>query len=170
VVVVTVTGAVMLVFSGRFFQLRIILTDSAAPAGIYRLIAAAPVRGALVAACLPAAVARTGLTRGYLQEGDCPGGVEPVAKVLGALPGDVVKVAPEGVAVNGVPFANSATAARQRGPAAHARGVGRPAGQGRRGLAVRFLQWAELGCALFRRGTAGRRAGRAAADREVVRS
>ena len=105
-------GAVVLVSGGRFFHLRIILTDSAGPAGIYRLIAAAPVRGALVAACLPAAIARTGLTRGYLQAGDCPGGAEPVAKVLGALPGDVVKVAPDGVAVNGVPFANSATVAR----------------------------------------------------------
>ncbi len=32
--------------------------------------------------------------------------------MLGALPGDVVEVAPDGVVVNGVPFANSATAAR----------------------------------------------------------
>ena len=166
----SVGAAAGLALAGHLLQLRVTLTDSAAPAGIYRLITAPAGRGALVAACLPAAIARTGLTRGYLQAGDCPGGVEPVAKVLGALPGDVVEVAPGGVAVNGVPFANSATAARQRGPAAHARGVGRPAGQGRRGLAVRFLQWAELGCALFRRGTAGRRAGRAAADREGVRS
>jgi conjugative transfer signal peptidase TraF len=112
VLAVTLTGAVMLVFGGRFFQLRIILTDSAASAGIYRLSDAPIVRGALVAACLPAAAARTGLTRGYLQAGDCPGGAEPVAKVLGALPGDVVEVAPEGVVINGVPFANSATAAR----------------------------------------------------------
>src|SRR5208283_1912987 len=97
---------------GRLLQLRIILTDSAASAGIYRLSDAPIVRGALVAACLPAAIARTGLTRGYLQAGDCPGGVEPVAKVLGALPGDVVKVEAEGVAVNGVPFANSPTASR----------------------------------------------------------
>jgi conjugative transfer signal peptidase TraF len=108
----TITGAMVLIVGGRFFQLRIILTDSAAPAGIYRLIAAPGGRGALVAACLPAAAARTGLTRGYLQAGDCPGGAEPVAKVIGALPGDVVEVAPDGVAVNGVPFANSRTAAR----------------------------------------------------------
>ncbi len=112
VVAVTLTGTMLLMFSGRLLQLRIILTDSAASAGIYRLSDAPIVRGALVAACLPAAIARTGLTRGYLQGGDCPGGAEPVAKVLGALPGDVVKVAPAGVVVNGVPFANSATAAR----------------------------------------------------------
>jgi len=88
------------------------LTDSSARAGIYRLSDAPLVSGTLVAACLPAAAARTGLTRGYLQAGDCPGGAEPIAKVLGALPGDVVEVAPAGVAVNGVPFANSATALR----------------------------------------------------------
>ncbi len=112
VLAVTLTGAMLLVLGGRLLQLRIMLTDSAASAGIYRLSDAPIVRGALVAACLPAAAARTGFTRGYLQAGDCPGGVEPVAKVLGALPGDVVEVAPDGVVVNGVPFANSATAAR----------------------------------------------------------
>jgi conjugative transfer signal peptidase TraF len=120
-VMAVLAGAVVLASSGRILHLQIILTDSAAPAGIYRLIAATPVRGALVAACLPAAAARTGLARGYLQAGDCPGGVEPVAKVLGALPGDEVQVAPDGVAVNGVPFANSQTAAHDRAgrPLAH---------------------------------------------------
>ena len=166
----TLTGAVGLGLGGHILRLRIMLTDSAAPAGIYRLSDAPLVRDALVAACLPAAIARTGLTRGYLQAGDCPGGAEPVAKVLGALPGDVVKVAPDGVVVNGVPFANSATAARDStGRPLDARGVGHAAGGRRRGLAVRFPQPAELGCALLRRGAAGRRARRAAAGREVVR-
>src|SRR5712692_11923256 len=55
---------------GRLFRVRITLTDSAAPAGIYRVVTGVPVvRGALVAACLPAAIARTGLTRGYLHAG-----------------------------------------------------------------------------------------------------
>jgi conjugative transfer signal peptidase TraF len=117
----SVGAAAGLAWAGHLLQLRITFTDSAAPAGIYRLITVPAARGALVAACLPAAIARTGLTRGYLQAGDCPGGVEPVAKVLGALPGDVVEVAPDGVAVNGVPFANSATAARDSAgrPLAH---------------------------------------------------
>ncbi len=96
---------------GRFFQLRITLTDSSAPAGIYRLIAAPAGRETLVAACLPAAIARAGLARGYLRPGDCPAGAEPVAKVIGALPGDLVELAPGRVAVNGVSFANSRTAA-----------------------------------------------------------
>jgi conjugative transfer signal peptidase TraF len=98
---------------GRLFRLRITLTDSAAPAGVYRLAAAAPARrGALVAACLPAAIARTGLARGYLQPGDCPGGAEPVAKVIGALPGDTIDIEPGWVAVNGKRFPDSKTAAR----------------------------------------------------------
>ncbi len=98
---------------GRLFGLRITLTDSAAPAGIYRLIKGVPVgRGELVAVCVPAAIARSGLARGYLREGDCPAGAEPVAKVIGALPGDVVEVEPSWVAVDGVKFADSRAAAR----------------------------------------------------------
>ena len=62
-----------------------------------------------------------GLARGYLREGDCPAGAEPVAKVIGALPGDVVEVEPGFVAVNGVKFPNSQTAARDSAgrPLAH---------------------------------------------------
>ncbi len=98
---------------GRLFRLRITLTDSAAPAGIYRLIKGVPLaRGELVAVCVPAAIARSGLARGYLREGDCPAGAEPVAKVIGAVAGDVVKVEPGWVAVNSVTFPNSRMAAR----------------------------------------------------------
>jgi conjugative transfer signal peptidase TraF len=96
---------------GRLFRLRITLTDSAAPAGIYRVVPGVPVvRGALVAVCLPAAIARTGSARGYLRQGDCPAGAEPVAKVIGAVTGDVVELEPGWVAVNGVKFSNSQTA------------------------------------------------------------
>jgi conjugative transfer signal peptidase TraF len=97
---------------GRFFHLRITLTDSAAPAGIYRLIAGPAGRGELVAACLPAAIARAGLARGYLRQGNCPAGAEPVAKVIGALPGDLLTVEHSQVAVDGVRFSDSRTAAR----------------------------------------------------------
>jgi conjugative transfer signal peptidase TraF len=97
---------------GRLFKLRITLTDSAAPAGIYRLVAAPVGRGDLVAACLPPAIARAGLARGYLRRGDCPAGAEPVAKVVGALPGDVLTVERGQVAVDRVQFADSRTAAR----------------------------------------------------------
>jgi len=114
----TVAGAAALAATGRFFQLRITLTDSAAPAGVYRVSEAPAGRGALVAACLPAAIARQGIARGYLREGDCPAGAEPVAKVIGAVAGDVVDLEPGWVAINGMKFPNSRTAARD--------GAGRP--------------------------------------------
>jgi conjugative transfer signal peptidase TraF len=98
---------------GWVYKLRITLTDSAAPAGIYRMdTSRAFVRGALVAACLPASVARTGLARGYLHPGDCPAGAEPVAKLIGTLPGDEVDVARGRVAVDGMTFGDSRTAPR----------------------------------------------------------
>jgi conjugative transfer signal peptidase TraF len=104
------TGAAFLILGGLVFDLRITLTDSSARAGIYRLVAAPAGRGALVAACLPAAIGRTGLARGYLRPGDCPAGAEPVAKVIGAQPGDVLEVEAGWVAVNGVKLTNSRTA------------------------------------------------------------
>ena len=117
----SLAGAALLGLAGHLFHLRITLTDSSAPAGIYRLMVGPAGRGALVAACLPAAIARTGLARGYLGKGDCPAGAEPVAKVVGALPGDAVEVGPGWAAVNGVRFANSRTSARDTAgrPLAH---------------------------------------------------
>src|ERR1700733_11369783 len=95
-----------LIALGWIFQLRILLTESSAPAGIYHLVAVPPAHGELVLACLPPAVARTGLTRGYLQRGDCPAKAEPIAKVIGAIPGDGVELEPGWVAVNGMKFAD----------------------------------------------------------------
>jgi len=94
-------------------RLMITLTDSAAPAGVYRLAADEPLkRGALVAACLPANVGQEGLARGYLRKGACPGGAEPVAKLIAALPGDTVEVERGGVAINGVRLPHSLVAER----------------------------------------------------------
>jgi len=104
-------GAGCLFLSARIFELRITLTDSSAPSGVYRLVAAPAGRGALVAACLPAAIARAGLKRGYLRQCDCPAGAEPVAKVIGALPGDVVDVERAGLRSTGRGFR---TAKRRR--------------------------------------------------------
>jgi conjugative transfer signal peptidase TraF len=101
-------GAVSMVFLGRQLKLRIMLTDSSAPSGIYRvegLPSGKPLRdlrrGELVEACLPDAIAQRGLERGYLQRGGCPGGAEPVAKSVGALSGDIVVISAGYVAVNG---------------------------------------------------------------------
>jgi len=121
VTAIALTSAALLGLAGEFFHLRITLTDSSAPAGIYRLTADPAGRGELVAACLPAAIARTGLARRYLGRGDCPAGAEPVAKVVGALPGDEVEVEPGWAAVNGVRFTDSRTSARDSAgrPLAH---------------------------------------------------
>jgi conjugative transfer signal peptidase TraF len=108
-----VIAVAFLVALGRVLGLRISLTDSAAPVGIYRIVRGLSVKhGELVGACLPASIAQGGLTRGYLQKGDCPGGAEPVAKIVGALPGDVLEVQPGWVSVDGQLFADSAVAPR----------------------------------------------------------
>ena len=114
-----VIALALLVLLGSVSGLRISLTDSAAPAGIYRVARAASInRGELVAACVSASTAHEGLARGYLSKGDCPSGAEPVAKIIGALPGDVLEVQPGWVSVDGQVFAGSAVAARDS--------VGRP--------------------------------------------
>jgi conjugative transfer signal peptidase TraF len=103
----------LLVLMGRSLGLRISLTDSAAPSGIYRIVRGVSVKhGELVAACLPTSIAQEGLARGYLREGDCPSGAEPVAKIVGALPGDVLEVHSGRVSVDGEVFADSAVAPR----------------------------------------------------------
>ncbi len=108
-----VIAVAFLVPLGRILRLRISLTDSAAPAGIYRIVPGVLVeRGQLVGACLPPSIAQEGLARGYLSKGDCPGGAEPVAKIIGALPGDILEVLPGWVSVDGTTFADSAVAAR----------------------------------------------------------
>jgi conjugative transfer signal peptidase TraF len=108
-----VIAVASLVALGRVLGLRISLTDSAAPAGIYRIVPGVSVeRGELVGVCLPLSIAQEGLARGYLSKGDCPGGAEPVAKMVGALPGDVLEVHRSGASVDGKMFANSAVAAR----------------------------------------------------------
>ena len=105
--------ATLLAIIAHGFGLMITLTDSAASAGVYRLAADEPLkRGALVAACLPANVAQEGLARGYLRTGACPGGAEPVAKLIAALPGDTVEVERGWVAINGARLPHSRVAER----------------------------------------------------------
>ena len=105
-----VIAAVFLIAIGNAFGLLIANTDSAAPAGVYRIASNEFKRGDLVAACLPIAIAQQGLARGYLRTGPCPGNAEPVAKILGALPGDIVQIGNDAVSVNGVRFARGTVA------------------------------------------------------------
>jgi conjugative transfer signal peptidase TraF len=111
----------LLVAAGNALGLLISNTGSAAPAGVYRVVSNRFTRGDLVAACLPVAIAQKGVARGYLRTGGCPGGAEPVGKIIGALPGDIVEIEPGWVAVNGVRFSRSGVAARDsaRRPLAH---------------------------------------------------
>src|SRR5207253_2222367 len=75
-------------FAMRQFGIVITLTDSSCPVGIYRLTHQPIIRGELVEACLPDAIASYGRSRGYIDSGDCPNGAEPVIKLIGALSGD----------------------------------------------------------------------------------
>ena len=98
-------------------DLRIAFTGSACPPGIYGAAALRPgkalERGELVLVCLPTALARFALERGYLARGaGCGDGIEPVGKRIGALTGDAVEVAPDYIAVNGKPLPNTASRMR----------------------------------------------------------
>jgi conjugative transfer signal peptidase TraF len=106
-------GIAIPLLSFELLGLRIALTDSACPPGIYRMVSRAPSRGDLVLACLPDAIAQLGSARGYLLRGrGCGDGIEPVGKRLSALPGDSVEVVPDYVAVNGQRLQHSATLLR----------------------------------------------------------
>jgi len=100
----------VLVALGDAFGLLISNTDSAAPAGVYRVVSREVRRGELVAACLPFDFALQGLTGGYLRTGACLGNAEPGGKIAGALPGDVVDIEPDWIAVNGRRIPHSAVA------------------------------------------------------------
>ncbi len=82
-----------------------------APLGLYRRVDEPVARGALVVACVPPVAARLARARGYLAGGSCPGGAQPVLKRIGAVPGDLVDLEPDSIAVNGMRLPGSATAA-----------------------------------------------------------
>ena len=111
----TVTTAVVF----ERFDLRLALTDSSTPAGIYQMRPATSLlRGDLVSACLPSNIARFAISRGYLSVSplsECPEHAAPIGKLLLALPGDEVEIKPDFVAINGQRFAHSATASHDSG-------------------------------------------------------
>ena len=101
--------ALGMTFLMRHFRIGLTLSNSSCAEGFYRLVDAPIRRGELAAACLPVNAEREGLTRGYLGNGDCLGGAEPVLKVIGGLRGDEVDVEDGWIAINGKRLANSAT-------------------------------------------------------------
>ncbi len=94
--------------------LRLNLTGSL-PVGLYVASRGAPVRGALVLACLPTAIVAFAEERGYVPRGDeCPGGMVPIGKPVLAVGGDTVTVTPSGLLVNGALVPNSRPLAADR--------------------------------------------------------
>ncbi len=92
-----VIAVAFLVMLGRFLGLRISLTDSAAPAGIYRLASGISVKhGELVGACLPASIAQEGLARGYLQKAIARAEPSRSRRLLEPFPATLWKCNPDG--------------------------------------------------------------------------
>jgi len=77
------------------------------PRGIYRTTHGMLVRGAIGMWCLPANVGVWARARGYLLQGSCPGGVEPIGKVVLGIERDTIRFMPAGLMVNGRPVPNS---------------------------------------------------------------
>lgn len=104
-----ISSAVLCAATGAALHvgLRLNLTPSL-PLGVYQTTAGPVTPGALVVACLPDSVAELASQRGYIARGrahdaerTCPGGVEPIGKLVLAVGGDTVEVREAGLRVNG---------------------------------------------------------------------
>lgn len=83
------------------FGLRVNATASM-PRGIYRLAPDAPESGDLVSVCLEdGSFATMALKRNYLRAGACPNGLEPLLKRVAGMPGDLLEIGQDGIAING---------------------------------------------------------------------
>lgn len=71
------------------------------PLGIYRVSSAPPLRGSLVAVCLPSGLARYAAGRGYTGAGICPTRTAPLLKIVAGLAGDLVVTRSDAVDING---------------------------------------------------------------------
>lgn len=106
--------ALALIVGSGLAGLRLNLTGSL-PVGLYVASPGAPVRGALVLACLPSGVAAFAKERGYVPQGEeCPGSMGAIGKPVLAVGGDTVTVTPIGLLVNGAPVPNSRPLAADR--------------------------------------------------------
>ena len=97
------------------------------PRGIYRLAPDAPERGDLVSVCLEQGYFATlALDRGYLRPGSCPNGLEPLLKRVVGMPGDLLEIGQDGIAINGKLWPQSRAVSRDSlgRPMPEARGFG----------------------------------------------
>jgi conjugative transfer signal peptidase TraF len=105
--ILVATAFAALALGGYMLDLHWNCTSSM-PQGLWRVKDASHLeRGQVVTLCLPEAAARLGRDRGYLDAGDCPGGVEPLLKTLAAIPGDRVEVSAGGITINDVAVPDS---------------------------------------------------------------
>jgi conjugative transfer signal peptidase TraF len=107
---VLAAGAIITaLLTARWAGYRINSTASV-PIGIWRLhpVRSPLQRGEIVALCLPPTpLFLDARARGYLENGECPGGLAPVLKPIAALEGDIVELKDDGVSVNGAVMMNS---------------------------------------------------------------
>ncbi|HQU62680.1 MAG: conjugative transfer signal peptidase TraF [Nitrosomonas sp.] len=84
-------------------------TTSSLPVGLYRIVDEPVSKGAHVAFCPPQSdVFDCAATRGYINQGDCPGGYGKLLKRVHAVAGDTVLIDETGITVNGLWLPNSA--------------------------------------------------------------
>jgi conjugative transfer signal peptidase TraF len=84
-------------------KLRFNFTPSL-PLGIYQVIPMPMTgfrRGMMVAVCAPVGAAQFGHGRGYLSNGACTDGTEPLLKIVAAVAGDAITICARGIIVNG---------------------------------------------------------------------
>lgn len=90
--------------SGWFAGFRLNLTESM-PAGLYRETRELPSRGDPASFCLASADVQASryLKRSLL----CPNGLQPLLKIIAAMPGDRIDVLPDRLLINGRPVPDS---------------------------------------------------------------
>ncbi|MCY4171571.1 MAG: conjugative transfer signal peptidase TraF [Bacteroidetes bacterium] len=77
-------------------------TSTSVPLGLYHMTKVSDLkRGDVIRLCLPEALNRFAIKRGYLRQGVCPGGATRVGKPVIALHGDTVVVTEKAVQING---------------------------------------------------------------------
>lgn len=101
-------SGLLLVATGIAHPFFVFNTSPSFPLGLYVKTHLPPAKGDLVLACPPDTPAfREALHRRFLSPGFCPAGTGAIIKRLVAVTGDTVRIAEEGVYVNGERLENS---------------------------------------------------------------
>ena len=74
------------------------------PYGIYVKVKGIPKRGDYAASCLTTEIARYGMDRGYLKQGNCGTGAVMVLKIIEGIPGDCFIVKNGALELNGTKY------------------------------------------------------------------